>query len=115
MNFSTEEQGILLLQPVELGGVDTKKIRQVILDPDHTQYGGDAKTELLLCYIAGVAGQHLVNVSYSPAAGKVVLMDRFIDSSVAYQGYGRGLECGRYRMAQSIRHDDGLNQISPLL
>ena len=84
-----EEKGIPYITTREPGGVDiADKIRQVILDPDHTSM--DAKTELLL-YIAS-RRQHLVErVLPALAAGKVVLMDRFIDSSVAYQGYGRGL------------------------
>lgn len=84
-----EEKGIPYITTREPGGVDiAEKIRQVILDPDHTSM--DAKTELLL-YIAS-RRQHLVErVLPALAAGKVVLMDRFIDSSVAYQGYGRGL------------------------
>lgn len=84
-----EEKGIPFITTREPGGVDiAEKIRQVILDPDHTRM--DAKTELLL-YIAS-RRQHLVErVLPALAAGKVVLMDRFIDSSVAYQGYGRGL------------------------
>ena len=84
-----EERGIPYITTREPGGVDiAEKIRQVILDPDHTSM--DAKTELLL-YIAS-RRQHLVErVLPALAAGKVVLMDRFIDSSVAYQGYGRGL------------------------
>ena len=84
-----EEKGIPYITTREPGGVDiAEKIRQVILDPDHTNM--DAKTELLL-YIAS-RRQHLVErVLPALAAGKVVLMDRFIDSSVAYQGYGRGL------------------------
>lgn len=73
----------------EPGGVAiAEKIREVILDPDHTAM--DAKTELLL-YIAS-RRQHLTErVLPALQVGKVVLMDRFIDSSVAYQGYGRGL------------------------
>ena len=60
-----------------------EKIREVILDPSHTQM--DAKTELLL-YIAS-RRQHLVEkVLPALEAGKLVIMDRFIDSSVAYQG-----------------------------
>ena len=84
-----EEKGSPFITTREPGGVDiAEKIRQVILDPDHTSM--DAKTELLL-YIAS-RRQHLVErVLPALAAGKIVLMDRFIDSSVAYQGYGRGL------------------------
>lgn len=84
-----EEKEIPYITTREPGGVDiAEQIRQVILDPDHTSM--DAKTELLL-YIAS-RRQHLVErVLPALAAGKVVLMDRFIDSSVAYQGYGRGL------------------------
>ena len=84
-----EEKGIPFITTREPGGVAiAEKIRQVILDPDHTSM--DAKTELLL-YIAS-RRQHLVErVLPALAAGKIVLMDRFIDSSVAYQGYGRGL------------------------
>lgn len=84
-----EEKGIPYITTREPGGVDiAEQIRQVILDPDHTSM--DAKTELLL-YIAS-RRQHLVErVLPALAVGKVVLMDRFIDSSVAYQGYGRGL------------------------
>ena len=84
-----EEKGISFITTREPGGVDiAEKIRQVILDPNHTSM--DAKTELLL-YIAS-RRQHLVErVLPALAAGKIVLMDRFIDSSVAYQGYGRGL------------------------
>lgn len=84
-----DADGIDYITTREPGGVAiAEKIREVILDPDHTAM--DAKTELLL-YIAS-RRQHLTErVLPALAAGKVVLMDRFIDSSVAYQGYGRGL------------------------
>lgn len=74
----------------EPGGVAiSEKIRELILDVTHTTM--DAKTELLL-YIAA-RRQHLVDkVLPALAAGQLVVMDRFIDSSVAYQGYGRGLD-----------------------
>ncbi|MFC5630847.1 MULTISPECIES: dTMP kinase [Streptococcus] len=74
----------------EPGGIAiSEKIRDVILDVEHTNM--DEKTELLL-YIAA-RRQHLVEkVLPALKAGKLVLVDRFIDSSVAYQGYGRGLD-----------------------
>ena len=85
-----KEKGIEVLTTREPGGVLIgEKIREVILDPNHTQM--DAKTELLL-YIAS-RRQHLVEkVLPALETGKIVIMDRFIDSSVAYQGYGRGLD-----------------------
>ncbi|WP_438831158.1 dTMP kinase [Streptococcus pluranimalium] len=74
----------------EPGGVDiAEKIRDVILDVNHTAM--DAKTELLL-YIAA-RRQHLVEkILPNLEKDAIVLVDRFIDSSVAYQGYGRGLD-----------------------
>ncbi len=85
-----EDRGIEVLSTREPGGVLIgEKIREVILDPSHTEM--DPKTELLL-YIAS-RRQHLVEkVLPALAVGKLVIMDRFIDSSVAYQGFGRGLD-----------------------
>ena len=85
-----EDRGAEVLTTREPGGVLIgEKIREVILDPSHTEM--DPKTELLL-YIAS-RRQHLVEkVLPALAAGKLVIMDRFIDSSVAYQGFGRGLD-----------------------
>ena len=84
-----KEMGCELLTTREPGGVAiSEKIREVILDKGHTAM--DAKTELLL-YIAS-RRQHLAE-KVLPALGQGtwVLQDRFIDSSVAYQGYERGL------------------------
>ena len=85
-----ENRGVEVLTTREPGGVLIgEKIREVILDPSHTEM--DPKTELLL-YIAS-RRQHLVEkVLPALEAGKMVIMDRFIDSSVAYQGFGRGLD-----------------------
>lgn len=84
-----EKAGIAYITTREPGGVEiAEKIREVILDPSHTEM--DPKTELLL-YIAS-RRQHLAErVLPALEAGKLVIMDRFIDSSVAYQGFGRGL------------------------
>lgn len=84
-----ERAGYEVVTTREPGGVAiAEQIRQVILHPEHTAM--DDKTELLL-YIAA-RRQHLMEkVLPALEAGKLVLVDRFIDSSVAYQGFGRGL------------------------
>ena len=74
----------------EPGGVQiSERIRDVILDVNHTQM--DSKTELLL-YIAARRQHWVEKVAPALDEGCLVLMDRFIDSSVVYQGAGRGLD-----------------------
>lgn len=73
----------------EPGGIEiAEQIRQVILDPKNTAM--DAKTEALL--YAASRRQHLVEkVIPALQTGKIVLCDRFVDSSLVYQGMGRNL------------------------
>lgn len=82
--------GLEVITTREPGGVAiAEDIRKIILDPANTAM--DHKTELLL-FIAA-RRQHLVEKVLPPLQeGKMVIIDRFIDSSVAYQGYGRGLD-----------------------
>lgn len=83
------EKGFDVLTTREPGGIEiAEKIRHIILDPEHTAM--DARTEALL--YAAARRQHLMEkVLPALKQGKVVLCDRFIDSSLAYQGYARGL------------------------
>lgn len=73
----------------EPGGIGiSEKIRHIILDPANDKM--DDRTEALL--YAASRRQHLVE-KVLPAVndGKIVLCDRFVDSSLAYQGYARGI------------------------
>ncbi|MDT3428786.1 dTMP kinase [Paenibacillus forsythiae] len=73
----------------EPGGIEiAEKIRSIILDPAHTAM--DARTEALL--YAASRSQHLAErVEPALKEGLIVLCDRFVDSSLVYQGYARGL------------------------
>lgn len=84
-----EKEGIEVVATREPGGSKiAEKIREVILDKEHTEM--DAKTEALL--YAAARSQHFVEkIQPALTANKIVLCDRFIDSSLAYQGVGRDL------------------------
>lgn len=88
LNMLAEKfENVLLTR--EPGGIDiAEQIRNVILAKENTAM--DARTEALL--YAAARRQHLVEkVKPALEAGKMVLCDRFVDSSLAYQGYARGL------------------------
>lgn len=70
------------------GSPISEQIRQVLFAPENTDM--DARTEALL--FAASRRQHVVS-TLRPAldAGKVILCDRYVDSSVVYQGVGRQL------------------------
>ncbi len=84
-----QEMGYPVRYTREPGGSNiAEKIRGIILDPQNTEM--DARTEALL--YAASRRQHLVDRVF-PALeeGTHVICDRFVDSSLAYQGCGRGL------------------------
>ena len=84
-----EEKGRVVVHTREPGGTHiSEKLRQILLDRDNSEM--QAVTEMLI-YAASRA-QH-VRELIMPALerGDVVICDRFVDSSVAYQGYGRKL------------------------
>jgi len=84
------EQGYEVVLTREPGGTDVgDQIRVVLHDPRNTAM--DARAEILL-YSASRA-QHVAQlIRPALAAGKIVISDRYADSTLAYQGYGRGLD-----------------------
>ncbi|OGP37848.1 MAG: dTMP kinase, partial [Deltaproteobacteria bacterium GWC2_56_8] len=83
------KKGLEVLTIREPGGTPTgEAVRRILLDAN-SEIGPMAE---LLLYEACRA--ELVEKVIRPAlkAGKVVISDRFMDSTVAYQGYGRGLD-----------------------
>ena len=84
------ELGYCVVQTREPGGTPVaEKIREVLLDPKNQDL--TSRTELLL-YLAS-RSQHVEQL-IMPALkeGKIVICERFSDSTRAYQGYARGLD-----------------------
>lgn len=66
----------------------SEQIRRVLFSPENTDM--DGRTEALL--FAAARRQHIVSeIVPGLQAGKVILCDRYVDSSIAYQGAGRQL------------------------
>ena len=82
-------EGYEVIYTREPGGIEiAEQIRKVILDVNNTNM--DARTEALL--YAASRRQHLVEkVIPALKENKVIICDRFVDSSLAYQGHARGL------------------------
>lgn len=84
-----QEMGYEIVRTREPGGTPiAEQIRNVILEKGNTAM--DSRTEALL--YAASRRQHLVEKVW-PALkeGKIVICDRYLDSSLAYQGGARGL------------------------
>lgn len=83
------EMGYPVIYTREPGGIDiAEQIRNVILDPKNTAM--DARCEALL--YAASRRQHLIEkVLPALEENKIVLCDRFIDSSLVYQGIARNI------------------------
>ncbi|MGN0701582.1 MAG: dTMP kinase [Lentihominibacter sp.] len=84
-----ESRGYDVVLTREPGGTQiSEKIRSIILDKDNSEM--DDMTE---AFLYAAARAQLVSQVIRPALemGKVVICDRFVDSSIAYQAYGRGL------------------------
>jgi dTMP kinase len=74
------------------GSPGAEEIRRLLVSGEPARW--DAETEALLMLAA--RRSHLVATVWPAlAAGRWVLCDRFVDSTIAYQGYGRGLSLDR--------------------
>ena len=90
-----KERGILIVTTAEPGGTPLgRKIRDILLNRGLCAIGAEA--ELLL--FAAARAQH-VREAILPAlnADQWVLCDRFTDATLAYQGFGRGLDAAFIR------------------
>lgn len=84
-----EEKGHEVVLTREPGGTPIgEKIREILLDNENTEM---ADTTEALLYAAARAQHVQEKINPLIASGKTVITDRYFYSSLAYQGYGRGL------------------------
>ncbi len=98
-----QNQGYSVVMAREPGGTRlSEAIRQVLLDPDNREMS--PVTEALL--YAGARSQLVAEVIIPALTeGKIVLCDRFIDSNLVYQGFGRGLDLEMLRQVNRFALD----------
>lgn len=84
-----KKEGVSVLKTREPGGTKIgEKIREILLNPDNKKMSKE--TEMLL--YGASRTQHIEEI-IRPAlkSGKIVLCDRYADSTLAYQGFGRNM------------------------
>jgi len=94
------EQRIPSIYTKEPGGTKIgDKIRKILLDQKND--GMDYKTEMLL-FLASRAENVRLIILPALEEGKIVISDRFYDSTTAYQGYGRGIDLNIIKHLNSL-------------
>lgn len=104
LNRLASHSGLEFVYTREPGGNQiAEQIRKVILNQENSNM--DAVTETLL--YAAARRQHLIeNIKPLLKQGKVVICDRFVDSSIAYQGVGRGVGYERVKQINDLITDE---------
>lgn len=99
-----ESRGIAVCQVREPGGTSVgERIRDLLLDPETGDM--DVRCEMLL-YMASRAQLVARRIAPAVAAGQLVLADRFISSTLAYQGTAGGLDkADIVRVGEIALHD----------
>lgn len=99
-----------IIQTREPGGSPiAEKIREMILDINHSEM--DKRTEALL--YAASRRQHVIEkIKPALANGDIVLCDRFVDSSLAYQGAGREIGMDNIWTINSFAIEDVMPDIT---
>ncbi|MCB1558814.1 MAG: dTMP kinase [Alphaproteobacteria bacterium] len=95
-----EESGFDVVLTREPGGVpEAEKIRNLLVQRD-----GGNWTPMAECLLFFAARQMHVETLIKPAVaeGKIVICDRFTDSTVAYQGYGHGFDLDTIRQIEAL-------------
>jgi dTMP kinase len=97
------QQGLEVITTREPGGTSIgDQIRQVIMSMDNTMM--NPRTEILLfCAARAQIVEEVIRPNL--AAGKVVISDRYLDSTLAYQGYGHGLDLDFLRKVLAFATD----------
>jgi len=85
-----KDKGFSVIKSREPGGTNIgKEIRSILLNPDHKELNPESE---LLLYLADRIQNLRESILPAKSAGNIVLCDRSHDSTIAYQGYGRGLD-----------------------
>src|SRR5947208_13454469 len=89
-----------------------ERIRALLLDVSHT--GMSPLTEMLL--FAASRAQFVAEV-VEPALreGRLLLSERYVDASIAYQGFGRGVDVGQVRRVNEGATRGGMPGVTSLL
>ena len=102
-----KNRGIEVLCIREPGGTKiSESIRSILLNPDNKKMH-----KMTEAFLFSAARRQIVDEIIEPAikSGKIVICDRFFDSTIAYQGYGRGLNVSELK----ILNDLASNHIIP--
>ncbi len=98
-----QEEGVDVVETVEPGGTEMGRlIRKILLDPASSSLVPRAE---LLLYFASRAQNVDEVIRPALVRGATVLCDRFTDSTLAYQGSGRGLDVATILTLDSIACD----------
>jgi len=94
-----KKKGNRVVGPRDPGGpLFGEHLRKLLLDPDHKVF---PLAELML-YEASRAGHTAEVIRPALEKGKVVICERYSDATVAYQGYGRGLNMKDLRLIDRV-------------